>query len=217
MNTIEKGLVLLALGMILVGGATAIDEWSNMQIWNAQLLSWPYTDTELFTSMDSSIILDEDGISKDVVTNLFAIGGRQVKLESWSSLTTFDGGHESSVRNGITQVYYLPQNVPLIMSNEESVTGFPNDPTSTLSSSASLIDPDTGETLFTFSSSMEDDEVTALVNAALKEMGFTRWTLDDFTDLEGRVIYDKEHTDTDGEITAAWGETKNQPVKMDKG
>lgn len=230
MTAKRTGLIVLVVALLLVANASAeaSGRWTNIEQWFARASGG--NPMGLVTGMDSVIVVDEGGsISKNSAFSLNAFGVNQVQLKSLSSLQTFSGGHASVIENGISQTYNLPNLGSIAMSQTNTVSGFPENPTSAMSAQMSILGSN-GNPLMTFYSSMDDDSVAqsvngdltdeydidTIVNNALAEMGFTM-TIDDFESLTlGSVQYSIEHKDYDRGITSSWGETKNLEVKMDK-
>jgi hypothetical protein len=221
--------LIIILALAINVDAVPSGSWTNLEKLFAQAKGGnPLT---LDTSMDSVITVDGEGsLAKNSVYGLNSKGANELQLSTQSTLQYVDGDHVSTYTNGITQTYNFPTTSSISMSQNNIVTGFPENPTSDMSSQMSVLDS-TGTSLLTFSSNNEDNAVTltansalaedssdvdALINEALSQMGFTM-TLDDFESLTlGSVQYNIDRTDTDKGITASWGESKNLEVKMDK-
>jgi hypothetical protein len=213
MTTIKKGLVALVVAFISLGGALAFDSWEDLNSYNAQAWGDESDYLSLFTSTNNNLVIGDDEVWKTLNTDLFAVGANKVHLNSISKLTTVDGDRISTSQNSIDQIYYLPQDWTLTMSQDIALNGFPNNNAAGMSSQMSILDPVTNEPIVTFSSSMDQDEVDVIINQALADMGFAM-TIDDFNAIEGNVKYSTDNTDSHGGITALYGQSKNLPVDM---
>jgi len=211
MTAIKIAIMALSVGLLLLGGIASSATWNDEEIWNA--IAQGGHDLALSSDMKNTMTIDDSGsISKNVLTSLNAIGANQVQLQSVSILTETDGSHVSTIRESATQTYTLPQASSLALSNLQTITGFPNDPVSSQSTYAGLLDTN-GNIVGSISSSSENSDVDTIINNALADQGLQN-TLADFEGLAGSIQYSIDRTDTNKGITAAWGETRNEPVKM---
>lgn len=221
--------VLITLALVITANAVPSGKWTNLEEMFSQANGGDAL--SLYTSMDNVIkVNDEGSLSKNAIYDLKSYGASDLTFTTTSYLQSVDGDHVSSVSNRVSQTYNFPSISAVSMSQTNSVTGFPKNTASIMSSQMNVLD-NTGTSILTFSSTSDDNAVTqtvnsalsgdgsdtdALINSALAEMGFTL-TLDDFESLTlGSVQYSTDYTDTDKGITASWGESKNLPVKMDK-
>jgi len=216
--------LLMALVLAMNANATPSGTWTNLESLFAQANGGD--SLSLYTSMKNVITVNDKGsLSKNSVYNLNSYDASGLTFTTSSTLQSVDGRHASTVTNAVTQNYNIPSTSAVSMSQTNTVTGFPTNTASEMTSQMSVLD-NTGTSLLTFSSTSDDNTVTmtsvdsidtdALIDSALESMGFTL-DLDDFESLTlGSVQYSTGCTDNNGGITASWGESKNLPVKMYK-
>jgi hypothetical protein len=214
LNLLHAFMGVLLSASLLSGACQAFDKWEDFVTWDAEVHGG--SGLSLKTSMNNDLSINGTEVFKTTITNLSAMGTDEVKLKSISKLITYEGDHVSAIKSTIDQNYKLPDDFALLLSQSHEITGFPDDPDANLSSKMDIIDPTTGDTLITFSSNKNDDEVDAIINQALANMGFTL-TIDDFRSLQGNSQYSVERYDSSGGISCAWGEIKNLPVTLNEG
>lgn len=213
MRAISAFLSIQLLVSLLPGSCLAFDQWEDFATWAAEVHG--ASDLGLRTSLKDDIIVTGSEIYKTTATNLEAISADEVRLKSTSKLITYEGDHTSAIQSTIDQKFKLPEELALKMSMSQSheISGFPNNPQADLSSTIDIIDPLTGDTLIAFSSNKNDEDIDAIINQALKDMGFTS-TIDDFRALKGSAQYSVDRYDAVQKISCNWGETKNLPLDL---
>jgi len=210
MITIKRGLVVLIVVFISLGGALAFENWDDLNSYNAQV--WGASNYMMMTSgMNLNLVIGEDDVWKTLETDLFATGAEKAQLYSVSKLTSVDGGDTFTSQNSINQLYYIPSGYSLIMSQDIASNGVNG--AATMSSQASLVDPNTNENIATFSSNSDQYDVDTLINNGLADMGFTM-DIDQLRAIQGSVTYSTDNTESHGPFTISYGQTKNLPVDM---
>jgi hypothetical protein len=210
MITIKKGLVVLIVAFISLGGALAFDNWDDLNFYNAQ--GWGKLDYMMMTSgMNLNLVISEDNVWKTLETDLFATGAEKAQLYSVSKFSSVDGGDIYTSQNSINQLYYIPSGYSLIMSQDIASNGVNG--AATMSSQASLVDPNTNENIATFSSNSDQYDVDTLINNGLIDMGFTM-DIDQLRAIQGSTTYSTDNTESHGPFTISYGQTKNLPVDM---
>lgn len=147
-------------------GLAQYGDWVSIDSLNAMAVGGD--STSLITTLDKTLVIDDENYQKSIISDLQATGVNSVGLQSSSSLTIQDGDTVRTEASEVYQTWDLPGEFSVVMSQGHDLSG---DSNPDLTSVMTILGPD-GEEIFSIFGFNYSTDVDMVIEQALKDAGF---------------------------------------------